>query len=267
MGLPADELPSETSREFQRAEGDFDAHLEGLREELKQKIDEPVIRNSAVVTINDILEEKRRKNNVNEPNQARRNDALNNDEFAKSIDEASLKYAEAMGVIDEVLPEEEVLSTNEAKTVYVVADTGAVEHCIGPSDLPGNVVVEPPERERHFVGAQGKGIDHYGKAKVILETITGQYIGNVFQVMDVCRPLHAVSKITDTGHDMLFTKRGAVVVPEGVFNAVLATCEITAKYPRKGGLYVAKMTAKAASEPPNAETPATATFARQGVRQ
>ncbi len=267
MGLPADELPSETSREFQRAEGDFDAHLEGLREELKQKIDEPVIRNSAVVTINDILEEKRRKNNVNEPNQARRNDALNNDEFAKIIDEASLKYAEAMGVIDEVLPEEEVLSTNEAKTVYVAADTGAVEHCIGPSDLPGNVVVEPPERERHFVGAQGKGIDHYGKAKVILETITGQYIGNVFQVMDVCRPLHAVSKITDTGHDMLFTKRGAVVVPEGVFNAVLATCEITAKYPRKGGLYVAKMTAKAASEPPNAETPATATFARQGVRQ
>ncbi len=117
------------------------------------------------------------------------------------------------------------------------------------------------------MGAQGKGIDHYGKARVILQTITGQYIGNVFQVMDVCRPLHAVSKITDTGHDMLFTKRGAVVVPEGIFNAILATCEIVAKYPRKGGLYVAKMTVKAAPEPPNADRPAPAPFAGQGVRQ
>ncbi len=117
------------------------------------------------------------------------------------------------------------------------------------------------------MGAQGTGIDHYGKARVILETLTGQHIGNVFQVMNVCRPLHAVSEITDTGHDMLFTKRGAVVVPEGVFNAVLAACEIVAKYPRKGGLYVAKMTAKAASQPLNAEKPAAAPFAGQGVRQ
>ncbi len=256
MGFPADELPSETSRELQRAERDFDAHLEGLREAFRQKAEGPVIRNSAAVTINHILAERRR----NEPNQAQRNDALNHDDFARMIDEE-------VDVVDEVVPEEEVLSTNEAKVVYVAADTGAVEHCIGPSDLPGSVVVEPPERERHFVGAQGKGIDHYGKAKVILETVTGQHIGNVFQVMDVCRPLHAVSKITDTGHDMLFTKRGAVVVPEGAFNAVLAACEITAKYPRKGGLYVAKMTAKPASEPPSAETPATATFAGQGVGQ
>ena len=256
MGFPADELPSETSRELQRAERDFDAHLEGLREAFRQKAEGPVIRNSAAVTINHILAERRR----NEPNQAQRNGALNHDDFAGMIDEE-------VDVVDEVVPEEEVLSTNEAKVVYVAADTGAVEHCIGPSDLPGSVVVEPPEGERHFMGAQGKGIDHYGKAKVILETVTGQHIGNVFQVMDVCRPLHAVSKITDTGHDMLFTKRGAVVVPEGAFNAVLAACEITAKYPRKGGLYVAKMTAKPASEPPSAETPATATFAGQGVGQ
>ncbi len=128
--------PGEESGGFQRAEEDFDAYLEGLREELKQKVDEPIIRNSVVVTINDILKERRRKINSNEPNQARRNDELNNAMFAEIIDEASLKYAEAMGVVEEVLPEEEVLSANETKTVYVAADTGAEEHCIGPSDLP-----------------------------------------------------------------------------------------------------------------------------------
>ena len=170
--------------------------------------------------------------------------------------------------------EEEILAAEEVKEVEVAADTGAVEHCWGPGDLPKGAIVKPPERERNFVGAQGGGIDHYGSTKIVLETADNRQIGNEVQVMNVCRPLHSISKITDTAHDMLFTRRGAVVVPEGVFDQILAQCEIIAKYPRKGGLWVAKMkvrapasTMKFPAKQPDADGPAKSSFGRQGVQR
>ena len=66
-----------------------------------------------------------------------------------------------------------------------------------------------------------------------------------FQVADVVRPLHSTSKICDgTGdkhHEMLFTRECAHVVPEGTFARFLASVNVIARYPRRGGLYVAKM--------------------------
>ena len=166
---------------------------------------------------------------------------------------------------------EPIMAANEKVKIYVAADSGAVDHCSNPKDLPDSVPVKPPERPRGFVGAKGDDIDHYGSAQVALELEDGRYIDNTFQVADVCRPLHAVSKITDNAGDMLFKKGCAYVVPEGVFDKVLATVTHLATYPRKGGLYVAEMYAVdpksvKSSSPPKSQGAVDSTNAINGER-
>ena len=102
--------------------------------------------------------------------------------------------------------------------------------------------------------ASGDGIKNHGKARAKLRTKEGNIIGNVFQVADVCRPLHSVSRICDQGHEMLFTEEEGVVVPKGTFAALLATVKAVARYPRENGLYVAEVEVKAADEPESSFT-------------
>jgi len=139
---------------------------------------------------------------------------------------------------------EPVMATSEKVKMHPAADSGSVDHCTHPKDLPKSVRVIPPDRPRGFVGAKGDDIDHYGSAEVTLEQTDGQEINCTMQLADVCRPLHSVSKIADNAGDMLFKKNCAYVVPEGVFDEILAVVRHLAKYPRKGGLYVAEMHAK-----------------------
>ncbi len=66
-------------------------------------------------------------------------------------------------------------------------------------------------------------------------------MNQVVQVADVTRPLHALSQIADTDKEILFTKREAIVVPDGALSKFLKFCKQLAKYRRQGGLYVGKM--------------------------
>ena len=77
-------------------------------------------------------------------------------------------------------------------------------------------------------------------------TEEGSVISSTFQVADVCRPLHSVSKICDQGHEMLYTSDEALVLPAGVLSKLLATLNVkpVARHVRRGGLYVAKMKAR-----------------------
>ncbi len=159
--------------------------------------------------------------------------------------------------------EEHVLAATEEREVEVAADTGAVAHCAHPRDLPSTVKVDQ-SKIRNFIGVGGGRIKHFGSAKVRMQQENGKHMSNNFQVMDVCRPLHSISTITDNDYDMLFTKKGGTVVPAGVFDEIMATVKRVAEYPRKGGLYVAKMIIK----DPDAKKPSTAkpaTFAGQGA--
>jgi transcription antitermination factor NusG len=125
--------------------------------------------------------------------------------------------------------------------------------------------VEQPEdgKLRNFVGANNSRIKNFGKAKVVMTTDDGKDIMNTFNVADVSRPLHAVSVVCDTDKEVLFTKGEAVVVPDGALSRFLGTIKAIAKYPRKGGLYVARMRVK--NPRPK---PATASgFGRQGTRR
>ena len=138
--------------------------------------------------------------------------------------------------------------------MWVAADTGAVDHCTDPDSLPDDVEVKPPERPRGFTGAKGDDIDHYGSAEVTLEQENGNLIDHTIQVADVRRTLHSVSKITDNAGDMLFKKGCAYVVPEGVFDKVLATVTHLATYRRKGGLWVTNAKVrKAGRRPPKSK--------------
>ena len=67
-------------------------------------------------------------------------------------------------------------------------------------------------RETTHVGAGGRTIPRHGRANVALIPEGGGIIANIFQVADVTRPLHSVSKITDNEKEVLFMKGSAVVV-------------------------------------------------------
>ncbi len=150
----------------------------------------------------------------------------------------------------EVLPlvyeDEPVMSTEDEVEIHVAADTGAVAHVAAPKDLPGSVPVETPADGslRNFVAANKSPIKNYGKANVNLVMEDGAEVDSAFHVADVCRPLHSVSTICDTDKEMLFTKTGGTVVPAGTLSRFLASIRAVAHYPRRGGLYVAKMKAR-----------------------
>ena len=151
----------------------------------------------------------------------------------------------------------------------MAVDSGSVAHCVGPKDIPGSIRVRTPPsgKIRNFVGAGGDGIKNYGEAAVELIQENSNVVTTDFQVADVVRPLHSVSKICDgvdeKHHEMLYTREAGYVVPEGTLSRFLANINVIARYPRRGGLYVAKMKARRPRPKP---TPAAAksSFARQG---
>ena len=101
---------------------------------------------------------------------------------------------------------------------------------------------------KNFIDANSTPIENFGVAHVVMETADGKDVGGSFQVAGAGRALHSASVICDTGskscpegHEILTTKRGAVVVPDGALSRYLASVRHVAKYPRRGGLYVAKV--------------------------
>ena len=155
----------------------------------------------------------------------------------------------------------EINSAEQVKRMRVAADSGAVDHIANPKDIPGNAVLRQPKgrKARNFVDASGGSIKNHGEATLKLKTQEGKLIGNTFQVADVCRPLHSVGRICDAGHDMIFLKDKAVVVPEGALSKFLKDCMCLAVYHREEGLYVADM--EATPVPSDVEP----SFPRQGV--
>ncbi len=142
---------------------------------------------------------------------------------------------------EETIGGEEVFAAAEMR-MSVAADTGAVAHCAGPKDLPDTAKVDQTH-QRNLVDASGNRLKHFGRTKVRLRHANGKNTTNNFEVMNVCRPLHSVSMITDNKFDMLFTKTKGIVVPTGAFDEVIAMIKdrIIAEYPRKGGLYVTEV--------------------------
>ena len=87
-----------------------------------------------------------------------------------------------------------------------------------------------------------------------------------YQVVDVTRTLHSASRICDQDHEILFTKYGAAVVPSGMLSRHLRENAVVAKYPRRGGLYVADLMASSPDKVAgNKEVDKQSGFTRQGA--
>ena len=69
-----------------------------------------------------------------------------------------------------------------------------------------------------------------------------------WQVADVTRALHSISKVTgpkelEQGHhEVLFTNKKGVVVPPGFVEEILKKVKPILQYEREGGLYLADIT-------------------------
>ena len=134
-----------------------------------------------------------------------------------------------------------VMTAETVRKIKIAADSGAVDHIANANNLPGNVVLKKTDKHRDFINASGGGIKNHGEANVRLKTKQGKMIGNTFQVADVCRPLHSVGKVCDGGHEILFMKNRAVVVPEGSLAKFLDGCQHLVTYEREDGLYVVEV--------------------------
>ena len=180
-------------------------------------------------------------------------------EYLKKINAEADARKEVMCTVYEAPAE--INSAEQVKRMRVAADSGAVDHIANPKDIPGNAVLKQPtgRKARNFVDASGGSIKNHGEATIALKTKEGKLIGNTFQVADVCRPLHSVGRICDAGHDMIFLKDKAVVVPEGALSKFLKESMYLAVCHREDGLYVADMEARPVTSDDGPS------FPRQGV--
>ncbi len=158
---------------------------------------------------------------------------------------------------------DDILLAEEEVEIEVAQDSGCVCHVASPKDVPGGIILTPPDKGRKkFVSASKHEMKNYGKAHVNLVQEDGSVLSNNFQITDVSRPLHSTGMICDEKHEVLFTATEATVVPEGTLSILLAQMKIkpVARYPRRGGLYVAKMKARHPKKPDKGP------FVRQGTK-
>ena len=106
-----------------------------------------------------------------------------------------------------------------------------------------------PDAEHHrptFCRAKGDRIDKYGQCDTRLESQHGQ-VGCHWQLADVTRPLHSVSRVTGPKEgpgkqDVLFSNKKCVVVPPGTVDETLKRVKPVTEYQREGNLYVGEFT-------------------------
>ncbi len=140
--------------------------------------------------------------------------------------------------------EDELIATavEHVVTIRPAMDSGSVENVIHPAEIPEDIVPEPNHTGKHFVGANNSRIEKFGTCESKLESDHGA-VGCGWNLADVSRPLHSVSKVTgpEDGppkQDVLFNNKKCVVVPPGIVDEILKKIKPLSEYKRSGNLYV-----------------------------
>ena len=136
---------------------------------------------------------------------------------------------------------------NGYKQIEIALDSGAGEH-VASRNVAADYPVEESAGSRagqHFVAARGARIPNEGQFTLALrsgdlEKKKGKDIKTTFQVATVTRPLWSVGRICDEGFEVKFTNNEAYVLTKD--------CKEVCKFKRKGGLYVAELHLKKASQ-------------------
>ena len=130
-----------------------------------------------------------------------------------------------MNLLENLEPEEELVAAAVEKSrIKAAMDSAAVDNVIGPDDLPAGVEPSGNTSGKHFVGANGSHIRKYGTCDLLMEGELGEF-GCRWQVADVTRPLHSVSKVTGSKggpgkQDVLFNTQRCVIVPPGIVEEI-----------------------------------------------
>jgi len=138
--------------------------------------------------------------------------------------------------------EDAVCVTEETVEIEVTMDSGAVDHVIGPKDLPASAMVQDStgkRANRNFTAANGTAMANYGEVNVVMEDAeTHNSANGTFAVTDVTRALHATSRIADNNCTIVFTKDDCKVYKGEI--RINGRTPLTT-YRRKGGLYVRRV--------------------------
>ena len=182
----------------------------------------------------------------------------NDDDMLEAIAEIRAQLQDdQVNIMEHAEPNLMELDSDQFKEVVIeiALDSGAVDHVMNRCDIPGHDVRSSNGSMRglHFVAANGDTIDNEGEATLNLWPEETQVpLQSTFQIAAVSRPLYSASKVTDLGCTISMDKASAIVSKNG---------RPIAKFLRKRGLYLCKMTLKAPIPPIPQQ--AEAVFARQ----
>ena len=71
---------------------------------------------------------------------------------------ACWSFAAHLGIVDH--GPNHILALPQIWKVFVALDSGAVDHCVNPKELPDSIMVVKEDEKRRFVNATGEDIDH-----------------------------------------------------------------------------------------------------------
>ena len=129
----------------------------------------------------------------------------------------------------------------------VALDYGSVVHVCADADTPGYAIEESPgsKRKQNFLMGDGGEIPNKGQKSLnLVDSVHGNSINGIFQIAAVTRPLMSVGKICDEGLTVVFQKNAATVFDKDKNPVCL--------FERQGGgLYIARLSLKAASPRPD----------------
>ena len=99
------------------------------------------------------------------------------------------------------------------RKVEATLDSGAADCVCGLEDFPEEMLAEPNEQmaDVQYICADGGKIPNLGTKTVQGLTTQGEKMSVKFQVTQVTRPLIAVSKLTEAGHDVNLHKKGGTI--------------------------------------------------------
>ena len=140
--------------------------------------------------------------------------------------------------------------------IEVTLDSGCCDHVMHADEAPGYLVTDSPGslRGQNFIVGNGHKIPNQGQMNLnMMCLVNGKQssVNSIFQIADITRPLMSVSRICDQGLHCNFYAKEALVMDKDN--------QVVARFERRGGLYVAKMTLKSPVSQPNTEG-----FGRQG---
>ena len=99
------------------------------------------------------------------------------------------------------------------RKVEATLDSGAADCVCGLEDFPEEMLTEPTEQmaDVQYICADGGKIPNLGSKTVHGLTTQGEKMSVKFQVTQVKRPLIAVSKLTEAGHDVNLRAKGGTI--------------------------------------------------------